>query len=379
MKIERWGWYSIAVNVVLAVLHALVAVASGSLAVTAELVHNVVDLLTAVAVLTGLKLATRQSKAFPYGLYKVENLAAAGLAGMIFVSAYEILRQALFASPAPVQVTAWMLALLVATAAIPLIFSHFELRAARAANSPALMADAREYRVHVFTTGLAFLALLSQWLRFPLDRIAALLIVVVVIKTGWELLRDAMRVLLDASVDAETLLTIRETVVEDPAVTEVKWTTGRNAGRFRFVEIGVALRVAELEKTEAVVRRIETAVRAAVPHVERVLLHVEAPTSPYIRYAVPLADRVGRISDHFGEAPWFALMEVRRVDGVVGESRILANPHRSEERAKGMRVAEWLVAQKADVVLTREDLKGKALLMCCAMRGSSCACLTVGR
>lgn len=155
------------------------------------------------------------------------------------------------------------------------------------------------------------------------------------------------------------MLTIRETVIEDPAVTEVKWTTGRNAGRFRFVEIGVALRVAELDKAEAVVRRIESAVRAAVPHVERVLLHVEAPTAPYVRYAVPLADRVGRISDHFGEAPWLALVEVGRIDGRIAESRILANPHCNEERAKGMRVAEWLVAQKVDVVLTREELKGR--------------------
>ncbi len=175
-NIERWGWYSIAVSVMLALMHGIIAAASGSLAVAAELAHNVVDLLAALAVLAGLKLATRKSEAFPYGLYKVENLAAAGLAGMVFVSAWEIARDALLAPPVPVRVDAWMLALLAATAAIPLAFSHFELRAARAANSPALLADAKEYRVHVFTTGLAFVALLSQWLHYPLDRFAALII-----------------------------------------------------------------------------------------------------------------------------------------------------------------------------------------------------------
>jgi divalent metal cation (Fe/Co/Zn/Cd) transporter len=56
MKLERWGWGSIAVNVVLVALHGAVALRSGSLAVAAELVHNVVDLLSAVAVLVGLKL-----------------------------------------------------------------------------------------------------------------------------------------------------------------------------------------------------------------------------------------------------------------------------------------------------------------------------------
>ena len=41
--VERWGWYSIGVNVVLALINLAVARASGSLAVEAEMIHNVVD------------------------------------------------------------------------------------------------------------------------------------------------------------------------------------------------------------------------------------------------------------------------------------------------------------------------------------------------
>jgi cation diffusion facilitator family transporter len=359
MKLERWGWYSIAVNVLLAALHAAIAASSGSLAVTAELIHNVVDLLAAIAVLVGLKLAARKSKAFPYGLYKVENLVAAGLAVMVFVSAYEILRHALWAEPLPVRVDAWMLAVLVATAVVPLVFSHFELRAGRSANSPALIADAKEYRVHVFTTGLAFAALAAEQLDFPLDRIAAALIVVAVIKTGWELLRDAMRVLLDASLDPDALAAIRRVIASDATVSELKWVTGRSAGRFRFVEAGVALRAAELDKAEAVMARIEHSVRTQVPHVERVLLHIETPGAPTIRYAVPLADREGTVSAHFGEAPYFAFVDVRRADGAVAERRIATNAYTNMPRAKGIRVAEWLVEEKVDAVLSHEDLRGK--------------------
>ncbi|MCD6520289.1 MAG: hypothetical protein J7M05_10260 [Anaerolineae bacterium] len=46
---------------------------------------------------------------------------------------------------------------MIIAAAIPLLFSHFELRAGVRANSPALIADAKEHRVHVFTTGVVFL------------------------------------------------------------------------------------------------------------------------------------------------------------------------------------------------------------------------------
>jgi predicted Fe-Mo cluster-binding NifX family protein len=168
-----------------------------------------------------------------------------------------------------------------------------------------------------------------------------------------------MRVLLDASLDGETLSRIRRCIHDDAAVSEVAWVTGRNAGRFRFVEAGVALRGAELGKAEATLRRIEANVRASVPHVERVLLHVEAPVSPHVRYAVPLADPEGTISAHFGGAPIFAIVSVRRADGAIEERRIVPNPHQTLEKAKGIRVAEWLVAQKVDALLLREDVRGK--------------------
>ena len=359
MNPERWGWYSVGLNVVLASLHAVIAAASGSLAVAAELVHNIVDLVAAMAVLAGLRLAARQSKAFPYGQYKIENVAALGLALLTFVSAYEIARDAVFAPAAAVSARGWMLALLFATGGLPLLFSHFELRAGLAANSPALIADAKEYRVHVLTTGLAFVALASQETGVALDRIAALVIVLVIAWTGWGLLRDAMRVLLDASIEPGALQRIRELVAADPAVREIRWITGRNAGRFCFVEAGVALRVAELEKAEATLRRIEAGVRAADPRVERVLVHIESPSSPHVLHALPLADSDGTMSRHFGEAPYFALVSVRCAGGGIAEQRVVANPYRDLERAKGIRVAEWLVAQKVDALVLHEDLRGK--------------------
>lgn len=355
----RWAWYSIAVNLLLVVLLGIIAGLSGSLAVAAELIHNAVDLVSAGAVLVELKIATRKSKVFPYGLYKVENIVAAAVGGMIFFTAYEIAHTVFFGTALQISVGAWMLAALAVMLAIPLGFSHFELRAARAANSPALIAQAREYRIHAYTTGLAFAALLSAWFKLPLDRIAALVIVAAVVKTGWDLFADAMRVLLDASLDADRLNEIRQVILADPVVAEVKWITGRNAGRFRFVEAGVALRVTELGRAEAAVQRIERSIRTAVPQIERALLHVETRASTQICYAVPLADLSGTISEHFGEAPYFAFVKVNRATNSVAEQRVQPNPHHLLEKGKGIQVAQWLAAQKVDIVLVRVDLAGR--------------------
>jgi cation diffusion facilitator family transporter len=226
----RWGWYSIAVDLLLVMLLGAVAAISGSLAVIAELIHNAVDLVAAGAVLAGLKIAARASKVFPYGLYKVENAIAAAIGGMIFFTAFEMAHVIFLGTAAPPRADTWMFAALAVTLILPLVFSYFELRAAKAVNSPALAAQALEYRLHAYTTGLAFAALISSRTGLPADRVAALLIVIAVVKTGWELLSEAMRVLLDASLDAGQLDEIRRIVLADPAVAEVKWIWAATPG-----------------------------------------------------------------------------------------------------------------------------------------------------
>jgi cation diffusion facilitator family transporter len=356
---SRVAWASIAINILLSLLNLAIAAASGSLAVAAEMVHNLVDLVASVAVLAGVKISERESRAFPYGLYKVENVVAVWVAILIFFTGYEIAREAIFAEPEMTTVNGWMLAGVTLSALVPLAFSVYEMRIGRQLNSPSLMADAHEYRIHVFSSGVVFLALIGKMIGYPVDRYAALIIVVLIVKTGWELLVDGMRVLLDASLDTDTLEQVRAIVDAEPTVTEVRSLVGRNAGRYRFLEVDVALRVDDLERAHTVSERLEKTIREQVPHVERVRIHYEPQVRTHLRYAVPLAEPQGTVSEHFGESPFFALVTVRLADAQIEQQQILSNPHQEVEKAKGIRVAEWLVGLKTDVVLLREDVRGK--------------------
>jgi cation diffusion facilitator family transporter len=360
MNVERWGWYSIAVNVVLTAINLIVVIASGSLAVGAELAHNLIDLLAAVAVLIGLKISTRKSKAFPYGLYKLENVVTVVLALLVFVAAYEIARDAFLTPAHQATVAPWMLVGLVAATVIPLVFGHFELRAGRAANSPALIANATEYRTHVLTTGMVLVALLTQRFTLPLDRVAALIIAAVIGKTGWDLLADGLSVLLDASLDTDTLVQLWEVIRAEKAVAEVNWVTGHNAGRFRFIEAEVTLRVHDLDKAEAATRRIETQVRQAISCVERVLIHAKPAERTLLCCAAPLADPHGTLSQALCGAPYFALVTVGLTNGTIDEQRVLANPYQQAEKTRGIQIAEWLLTQKVDLVLVGDGPQCKA-------------------
>jgi predicted Fe-Mo cluster-binding NifX family protein len=233
------------------------------------------------------------------------------------------------------------------------------LKAGKAANSPSLTASALEYRTHIFSSGIVFISLIGHFFGLNLDRLAALVVVFFIARTGWELLKDGMRVLLDASLDSETLAIVRRIIENDPATDQIKSLIGRNSGRYRFLEAEVTLRVDDLKKAHDVSQRIEKAIRAQVPHIERVLIHYE-PMVPVRRcYAFPLSTLDGTLSEHFGEAPYFALVSLKLSDGDVEEQEIMQNPYREISKGKGIRVAEWLVSQKVDKIVLKELLQGK--------------------
>lgn len=364
-SIERVGVYSILINLFLLSLNLVLAVLSGSLALAAETTHNLADLSASGAVLAGLKLSQRTHRAFPYGLYKVENVVALIIAFFIFFTAYEVAKEAVFTTERQVVIRPLMLLGVGVAALVPWLFSRYELRVGRAVNSPSLIADAKEFQAHVLSSGVIFAALIGQWIGWPLDRPAAMLIIGWIVYVGWETLTNGMRVLLDASVDADTLAQVRSIIVQQPAVVEIKSLLGRNAGRYRFIETALGLRVQALAKAHQISQEIETAIRAAIPHVERVLVHIEPAQKPLRRIAVPLADRAGTTSLHFGTAPYFALTDVQtnlgKTENLGKPARqlIIENPHADDPRGRGIKVAQWLLEQQVDVLVTADDVQDK--------------------
>jgi divalent metal cation (Fe/Co/Zn/Cd) transporter len=84
-QIQRVALYAFLLNFGLAGLKAALAYLSGSLAVVASAVDSATDSVASLAVLCGLKLSTRKSHTFPYGLYKIENVISVIVAIFIFL------------------------------------------------------------------------------------------------------------------------------------------------------------------------------------------------------------------------------------------------------------------------------------------------------
>jgi len=96
-----------------------------------------------------------------------------------------------------------------------------------------------------------------------------------------------------------------------------------------------------------------------VPHVDRVLIHYEPLRRDVLRWAVPLDSPEGIVSPHLGQAPYFALVDIRDATGELVGSEVLANPYLNVERQKGIRVSEFLIGQGVDGLVVNESLEGK--------------------
>jgi predicted Fe-Mo cluster-binding NifX family protein len=204
-----------------------------------------------------------------------------------------------------------------------------------------------------------FLSLLGQRFDLQLDRFAAFVIAFFIIKAAWFILLGGMRVLLDASVNAETLEKIRSLIRNEPSVSVVKEVIARNSGRYLFVEATVTMRFTDLEQAHLASQHIEETIRIEVPNVDRVLIHYEPPSKNQLRYAVPLASLGGEVSQHFGESAYFALIDIDLKQMRLQRQEIVVNPYGDLSKGRGLKVAEFLLSYKPDVILTKESLAEK--------------------
>ncbi len=357
---EKIGLYSIGVNVLLVAIKGVLAYLSGSVALLADAIHSATDVISSITVLAGIKISKRKSKNFPYGLYKVENFVSLLTSLFIFLAGYEIVKTVFF-EPFTLnrEYLPYAMGGLVAAMGITFFFSRYELRQGKAIGSPSLIADAKHIRTDMMSSCVILVGLVGGLFGLELDRIAAIVVVLLVFKAGAGIFADAFRVLLDASLDFKTLDQVKTIILKDPGVVSINGLWGRNSGQYKFIEADIIIKAGNLEKAHLVSGRIEKHIRTAVAHVDHILIHYAPQKRETVTVAIPLkSDRQG-ISEHFGTAPCFYVATVRERDGVLLSEAYETNPFAGEEKGKGIKVSEWLLEKGVDTVYSPKGFEGK--------------------
>ncbi|WP_321415378.1 cation diffusion facilitator family transporter [uncultured Desulfobacter sp.] len=353
-------------NLILTLVKVPLAIFTGSLAITASAIDSGTDAVASLVIYGGVMLSTRKTRSFPLGLYKLENVASVTISLFIFIAGYEIVKQIFSSSDSLVQITPISIYLLIGSSLSILVFGQYALHIGKKTGSPVLIAEGRHRQVDVLSSIVVLVSVLCSYfdlqsdiMGISIDRLGAALILLFIAKAGGELLSDGMRVLLDASIDFPTLEKIRSLIRQEPTVDEIKSLIGRNAGRYRFIQAAITLNISDLEEAHKISEVIENRILTRIPNIEQITIHYEPKIRTHDIWALPLSDKSGYISAHFGEAPYFAILHLRKDNHTMDSKKIMENPHCTSSTAKGLRVAEWLVDKKITHAGIKEDVSHK--------------------
>jgi cation diffusion facilitator family transporter len=358
---EKVGIYSIGVNLSLVIIKALLAVLSGSVALVADAIHSTTDVISSVTVLAGIKISKRKSKVFPYGLYKVENLVSLISSLLIFLAGYEIVHTVLTKSkPLKIEYLPYAMVGVLLTMGIIFAFSRYELKQGKEIGSPSLIADAQHLFTDMLSSAVILASLIGGWFGFgALDKSAAIIVVIFVFRAGISIFVNALRVLLDASIDFNTMDRVKTIILRNPNVAAINGLWGRNSGRFKFIEADIRVSVKDLEKAHYVSQSIENKIKQRVFNVDHILIHYEPQKRETRVCAVPLMEDRNTVSGHFGDAPYFYLTTIKADEKRILSESYLRNSFAGEEKGKGIKVSEWLLEKGVDTIYTQKELKGK--------------------
>ena len=273
---KKISLYSVGINLVLSLIKIIGGVVSGSAALVADGVHSLSDLAASLSVYVGIVISNKKYDLFPQGLYKVENLVALISAFAIFFAGYEIGKDVLLGESEPIKNLAVAIVVIGLTVLITYLYSRWEKQKAIELNSPSLLADAEHIKTDFYTALVVLVGVLGQYFGYPIvEKIAVVIVIYFIFHSGFEILKEAIKVLLDASLDHESIEKIKEILNNEPVIKNINAITGRNAGSYKFVQLDLALNTDSLKEAHELAHKIEKDIKEQMPFVEKVVIHYQ--------------------------------------------------------------------------------------------------------
>ncbi len=190
-------------NLAVAVAKIVVGFATGSLAITADGFHSLLDGAANVVALVGLAVAARPPDPnHPYGHQHYETLTSLAIAGLMLITLTEIVRGAWsrLHNPSEPQIGGLVFAILLVTLSINIGVTIWERREGRRLGSALLLADARHTSSDVLVSISVIVSLVLVRLGLSqADTIVSLAIAGAIAWGAWSIIRDAAFVLTDAT------------------------------------------------------------------------------------------------------------------------------------------------------------------------------------
>lgn len=214
--IVRTGIVGILTNITLAFFKMLVGMFSNSIAVTLDAVNNLTDSISSVITIIGIKLAAKPAdREHPLGHGRIEYLSAILIAGIIFfagaVSLYESVMKII--NPSETTYTSFTLFVIVVAVFTKIWLGTYTRKKGKETSSDSLVASGSDAMFDALVSSATLLSAVIQLTSgYNLDAYFGAGIAVIIIKAGYEMLRDTLDNILGKRADADLAKGIREDI-----------------------------------------------------------------------------------------------------------------------------------------------------------------------
>ena len=280
-EVRRVLWITLLLNISVAAAKIVYGFITNAHSMKADGFHSLFDGASNVIGLIGIWLSAKPPDGrHHYGHRKFETMATIGIATILFLTCIEILKGAFenILNPRPLEVTELSFGIMVFTMGVNIFVTTYERKRGMALKSDFLIADAKHTMSDLVTSSTVLISLVATKMGFPVvDSLASLFIAVMIGRLGYEIVREASDVLVDASPligdDLARVLKVASSVEGVRECHNVR-VRGRNDAIHVDCHVLVSSRMSMADAHE-IASRVEERIKTEMPEVVDVVVHLE--------------------------------------------------------------------------------------------------------
>ena len=274
----RTVWIALIALGLTTALQIVIYLASNSVALLADTVHNLGDALNSIPLLFAFYIARRAAnKRYTYGYGRLEDIAGVFIVISIAFSAAFILIESVerLLNPLPLENLEWIaLASLVGFVGNELV-AIMQIRVGRRIGSDAMIADGQHALIDGLTSLAVLIAVIGTLIGLPiLDPIVGVVIALAIVGITWNAIKAIWYRMMDA-VDPHLAEHVEAHVLELEGVLAIETLRLRWVGHRMYGVMKVALPAdTTLEASEEIVRAVQHEARHVIPQLEELTVEV---------------------------------------------------------------------------------------------------------
>ena len=279
-KGKKVSYIVIVGNIFLAVLKITVGVLVGSNALLADGFHSFSDIASTAGVLVALNISQKPpDERHHYGHGQAEPIAALMLGIILILTgaflAYRTFGQLLAGNYEVLGLMGFWAAVL--SIIVKEIMFRYSYRVGEATNNQSLKADAWHHRSDAISSLAAALGVMGSYLGYPvLDPVAGLLVSMLIIKVGWDVIREAVNTLLTVSPGQEKLANIKQIADGVNGVGRVSEVKAHYSGGDLYVDIKILVDYSlSVMEGHQIAVEVKEELFSKVNETKEVLVHVD--------------------------------------------------------------------------------------------------------